>query len=61
MDFNEILSQVLDLLRREGRASYRALKLRFQVERPMHFGLVINLQTAQALGLTMPLRVPTGG
>jgi len=32
MTFDEILAQVLDLLRREGRVSYRALKRRFDLD-----------------------------
>lgn len=32
MTFDEVLSQVLDLLRREGRLSYRALKRRFSLD-----------------------------
>jgi len=31
MEFDAVLAQVLDLLQREGRVSYRALKLRFQL------------------------------
>jgi class 3 adenylate cyclase len=31
MDFDAVLAQVLDLLQREGRVSYRALKLRFHL------------------------------
>ena len=32
MTFEEILAQVLQLLQREGRLSYRALKVRFNVD-----------------------------
>src|SRR5215475_14100743 len=32
MTFDEILAQVLELLQREGRVSYRALKLRFNLD-----------------------------
>jgi hypothetical protein len=32
MTFDEILAQVLELLRREGRVSYRALKRRFDLD-----------------------------
>jgi hypothetical protein len=32
MTFDEILTQVLELLRREGRVSYRALKRRFDLD-----------------------------
>jgi predicted ATPase len=32
MTFDEILAQVLDLLRREGRVSYRAIKRRFDLD-----------------------------
>ena len=32
MTFDEILTQVLDLLRRDGRVSYRALKRRFDLD-----------------------------
>jgi hypothetical protein len=29
MTFDEILAQIIDLLKRQGRVSYRALKMRF--------------------------------
>ena len=32
MTFDDILAQVLDLLQRERRVSYRALKVRFQLD-----------------------------
>lgn len=32
MTFDEILTQMLDLLRRAGRVSYRALKRRFDLD-----------------------------
>ena len=32
MTFDEILAQVLELLHRQGRVSYRALKLRFNLD-----------------------------
>ena len=32
MTFDDLLAQVLDLLRREGRVSYRALKRRFDLD-----------------------------
>jgi class 3 adenylate cyclase len=32
VDFDDVLAQVLDLLRREGRVSYRALKRRFALD-----------------------------
>jgi hypothetical protein len=32
MKFDEVLEQVLQLLRREGRLSYRALKRRFSLD-----------------------------
>jgi len=32
MTFDELLAQVLDLLQREGRVSYRALKRRFDLD-----------------------------
>jgi hypothetical protein len=32
MTFDEILTQIIDLLKRQGRVSYRALKLRFALD-----------------------------
>jgi DNA-binding Lrp family transcriptional regulator len=32
MTFDEILIQILDLLQRDGRVSYRALKRRFELD-----------------------------
>ena len=32
MEFYAVLDQVIDLLQRRGRASYRALKLQFQLD-----------------------------
>ena len=32
MTFDEILAQIIDLLKRQGRVSYRALKRRFDID-----------------------------
>src|SRR5262249_3484608 len=32
MTFDEILAQIIDLLKRQGRVSYRALKMRFNLD-----------------------------
>ena len=32
MSFDEVLAQVVELLRRQGRVSYRALRLRFNLD-----------------------------
>ena len=32
MTFDEMLAQILDLLQRQGRVSYRALKMRFNLD-----------------------------
>jgi hypothetical protein len=32
MDFYEVLAQVIDVLKREGRTSYRALKRQFDID-----------------------------
>ena len=47
MTFDEILEQVLDLLRRQGRVSYRALKLRFNLDNEFLEGLKDELIAAQ--------------
>ncbi len=39
MDFAEVLEKVLDLLQRQGRVSYRALKLRFQLDEEFLAGI----------------------
>jgi len=33
--FDEVLAQVIDLLRREGRVAYRVLKRRFALDRTL--------------------------
>jgi hypothetical protein len=38
MEFYAVLEQVLDLLRRRGRVSYRALKAQFSLDRPRKRG-----------------------
>ncbi|HEV8712308.1 MAG TPA: adenylate/guanylate cyclase domain-containing protein [Candidatus Binatia bacterium] len=49
MTFDEILEQVTDLLRRHGRVSYRALKLRFNLDDEFLAGLKDELIAAQRL------------
>jgi TOMM system kinase/cyclase fusion protein len=49
MTFDEILGQVTDLLRRQGRVSYRALKLRFNLDDEFLEGLKDELIAAQRL------------
>lgn len=39
MDFAEVLEKVLELLQRQGRVSYRALKLRFELNDEVLEGL----------------------
>src|SRR5262245_20991310 len=49
MTFDEVLSQVVDLLRREGRISYRALKIRFNLDDEYITGLKDELIDAKHL------------
>jgi class 3 adenylate cyclase/tetratricopeptide (TPR) repeat protein len=63
MTFDEILSQVLALLQREGRLSYRALKLRFNVDDDYLEGLKDELIEAKRVAVDEGGRVLvwTGG
>jgi hypothetical protein len=47
MDFAEVLEKVLELLQRQGRVSYRALKLRFQLDDEFLEGIKDELIDAQ--------------
>ena len=47
MQFDEILTHVVELLQRQGRVSYRALKLRFQVDDEFLAGIKEELIDAQ--------------
>jgi class 3 adenylate cyclase/predicted ATPase len=49
MSFDEVLAQVVELLRRQGRVSYRALKLRFDLDDDFLEGLKEELIYAQQL------------
>jgi len=49
MTFDEVLAQVVELLRRQGRVSYRALKLRFNLDDDYMEGLKEELIYAQQL------------
>jgi class 3 adenylate cyclase len=51
MGFYEILDQVVDLLRRRGRVTYRALKREFQVDDAFLEDLKAELITAQRLAI----------
>src|SRR5262245_21303384 len=51
MTFDEILVQVLELLQREGRLSYRALKLRFNLDDAYLDGLKAELIKAKRLAV----------
>src|SRR5215813_14304655 len=51
MGFYEILDQVVDLLRRRGRVTYRALKREFQVDDAFLEDLKDELITAQHLAV----------
>jgi hypothetical protein len=51
MGFYEVLDQVVDLLRRRGRVTYRALKREFQVDEAFLEDLKAELITAQRLAL----------
>ena len=49
MDFAEVLEKVLELLQRQGRVSYRALKLRFQLDDELLEGVKDELIDAQRI------------
>src|SRR5262245_6416771 len=51
MTFDEILTHVIELLQREGRVSYRALKLRFELDDEYIEGLKDELIAAKKLAL----------
>jgi hypothetical protein len=51
MTFDEILAQVLDLLQREGRVSYRALKRRFALDDDYVEDLKVELIDAKHLAV----------
>src|SRR6266851_3527194 len=51
MTFDEILAQVLELLQREGRVSYRALKIRFTLDDEYLEGLKDELIAAKRLAV----------
>jgi class 3 adenylate cyclase len=51
MTFDEILAHVLDLLQRQGRVSYRALKIRFQLDDDYLEGLKDELIDARQLAI----------
>ena len=51
MTFDEVLAQVLDLLRRQGRVSYRALKRRFDLDDEYIEDLKAEIIQAQRLAV----------
>jgi hypothetical protein len=51
MTFDEILTQVLNLLRREGRVSYRALKRRFDLDKDYLEDLKAEIIQAKKLAI----------
>ncbi len=57
MTFDEVLVQVLDLLQREGRVSYRALKRRFALDDDYLEDLKTEIIQAKQLALDEDGRV----
>src|SRR5262245_60075905 len=57
MTFDEVLTQVLELLQRENRVSYRALKLRFAINDDYIEGLKDELIYAKKLAVDEENRV----
>jgi hypothetical protein len=57
MTFDDILAQVLDLLQRAGRVSYRALKLRFDINDDYIEGIKDELIYAKKLAVDEGNRV----
>src|SRR5262245_65921480 len=57
MTFDDVLAQVLALLQREGRVSYRALKLRFDINDDYIEGLKDELIYAKKLAVDEENRV----
>jgi hypothetical protein len=68
MDFDAVLAHVCELLHRQGRVSYRALKLRFQLNDEALAALTDELIYAARVArdqddrvLSAPRRQPRGG
>jgi hypothetical protein len=57
MTFDEVLTQVLDLLQREKRVSYRALKVRFQLDEDLLEAVKDELIYAKKLAMDEDNRV----
>ena len=57
MTFDAILAQVLELLQRDGRVSYRALKVRFQLDDDLLEAVKDELIYAQKLAVDEEHRV----
>ncbi len=57
MTFDDVLDQVLELLQREGRVSYRALKLRFDISDDYIEGIKDELIYAKKLAVDEEHRV----
>src|SRR5438445_7178300 len=57
MTFDDVLDQVLELLQREGRVSYRALKLRFDINDDYIEGIKDELIYAKQLAVNEDNRV----
>jgi hypothetical protein len=61
MTFDELLAEVIALLQRQGRVSYRALKLRFALDDDYLDGLKDELIHAQRLAVDEDGRVLVSG
>ena len=57
MTFDAMLAQVLDLLQRQGRVSYRALKRRFGLDDAYLEDLKVEIIKAQRLAIALAARL----
>ena len=48
MNYDDILAQILDLLQRDNRVSYRALKVRFQLDDDLLEAVKTNSSTPKS-------------
>src|SRR5262244_1260359 len=57
MTFDEVLTQIIDLLKRQGRVSYRALKRRFDIDDDYIEALKEEIIHAQRLAMDEDSRI----